>query len=74
MIAIFNALQQNVLTLATLVVYILPLSSCLEIITWYYPFECTRVVYGRYGAFFSWFGMACIIIAPPYIIQTMPNG
>lgn len=73
-ISIFNALQLTFLTLASLVIYILPLASCLEIITWYYPFECTRPVYGKYAAFFSWFGMGCLIIIPPYISQAMPNG
>jgi hypothetical protein len=73
-ISIVNGLQQTGLTLASLIIYILPLASCLEIITWYYPFECTRPVYGKYAAFFSWFGMGCLIIIPPYITQAMPNG
>jgi hypothetical protein len=60
------------LTIASLIVYILPTASCLEIITWYYPFECTRPVYGKFAAFFSWFGMGCLIIIPPYISAAMP--
>ena len=37
------------------------------------PFECTILAYEKYTALVSWFGMGCLIIIPPYIIQAMPN-
>lgn len=57
-----------------MLIYIIPCSSCLQSVAWFYPFEVTGPIWGRYAAFLSWFGTLCIMVIPPFITAKMPQG
>lgn len=74
LIAIGDGIQSSSLCLTAMVIYMMPTASCLQSVTWFYPFECVGPIYGKYASFLSWVGTACLLIIPPFIAEAMPNG
>lgn len=66
-IAVGDAIGSSALCLTAMILYMMPTASCLQAVTWFYPFECTGPLYGRYASLLSWFGTACLLIIPPFI-------
>ena len=74
LMAIGDAIRSPALSLTAMVIFMMPNASCMQSVTWFYPFECVGPIYGRYAAFLSWVGSAFILIIPPLISERMPNG
>lgn len=66
-IAAGDAIGSSAICLTAMILYMMPTASCLQSVTWFYPFDCTGPLYGRYASLLSWFGTACLLIIPPFI-------
>lgn len=73
-IAVGDGIGSSSLCLTAMILYMMPTASCLQSVTWFYPFECTGPLYGKYASLLSWFGTACLLIIPPFITEAMPKG
>jgi MFS family permease len=73
-IAVGDATGSSALCLTAMILYMMPTASCLQSVTWFYPFECTGPLYGKYASLLSWFGTACLLIIPPFVTEHMPRG
>lgn len=73
-IAVGDGIGSFSLCLTAMILYMMPTASCLQSVTWFYPFECTGPLYGKYAALLSWFGTTCLLIIPPFVTESMPKN
>lgn len=57
-----------------MLINIIPSSSCLQSIAWFYPREIAGPIWSRVASFLSWFGSFCNNVIPPFITENMPHG
>lgn len=66
-IAVGDGIGSSALSLAAMILYMMPTASCLQSVTWFYPYDCAPYMYTKYASFVSWFGTACLLIIPPFL-------